>query len=299
MGYFNREDGPNWGRSQNFNSNSNEASIQESIIRSTQYQLYLAARDELSETFRELQEVCDKEYKNAVSYAQSGLTEREKSMYKLINPYDEYHSKEELSLMDRVNEKFNSYQPYIDAMEAYEAAQIHEEDFREEAERRYFEWRKQEESNNMVNETNKEASYVHIPNIEVLAETNHRFSEESIDSESVDQSQNIVNLTPHAITICNEAGEVVDTIEASGTVARVSSTSSPSGTLRGYPAVRTEYGDVTGLEEEQPGVVYLVSAMVGQVLAGKRNDIYSPDTGPTACRSENGQIKGVKQFIKW
>ena len=128
-----------------------------------------------------------------------------------------------------------------------------------------------------------------------------KLAESGADAEAVDQQETIINATPHALNICDEAGEIVDTIPApidKSQIARVSSTATNVGTLRGYNVVRTEYGDVEGLEEETPGVVYLVSAMVGQVLAGKRNDIYSPDTGATAVRN-NGQIVGVRQFIKW
>ena len=51
------------------------------------------------------------------------------------------------------------------------------------------------------------------------------------------------------------------------------------------------YGEVEGLPEPQPGVLYIVSMLVAQRVM--RADVVSPDSGPTAIR-ENGQIVAVR-----
>lgn len=110
----------------------------------------------------------------------------------------------------------------------------------------------------------------------------------------------IVNLTPHTVNIIDEKGNVTRSYEPSGTVARVSTVSQEVGTLDGVPVVRTSYGDVEGLPDPQNGTVYLVSLVVGQALAGKRDDIYGPDTSPeSVVRDNQGQIVGVRRLVKF
>lgn len=122
----------------------------------------------------------------------------------------------------------------------------------------------------------------------------------SIDDLIKKAEADIINLTPHDIQVCSNEGEVIETFPPSGQIARLSSMETEEEPLKGYPVVRTEYGNVENLPEEGEGKVYIVSAMIGQVLSGKRNDIYSPDTGPkSVVRDEKGNIKGVKRFIKW
>lgn len=91
----------------------------------------------------------------------------------------------------------------------------------------------------------------------------------------------IVNLTPHEITLCGtkypSAGE-----------ARVAVTERQVGELNGIPIVQEVYGDVTGLPEPVDGVVYVVSLLVLQRCAG-RSDVY----GLTRFHRLNGVIVGA------
>jgi hypothetical protein len=110
----------------------------------------------------------------------------------------------------------------------------------------------------------------------------------------------LVNLTPHALTVLGDDGSVV-TLEPSGQVARVSATATQVGTVSvdgmTIPVVRTVFDTVTGLPDPVPGVVYVASTMVAQAAAAAgRTDVVSPDTGPTAVRGEDGQIKAVRRF---
>ena len=120
----------------------------------------------------------------------------------------------------------------------------------------------------------------------------------------------MINLTPHAISIHTTSGVV--TIPPSGTVARVAMTQLKVGEIdvfppecpetdeqgnsngKRVPVYQTSYGEVEGLPED--GVPCLVSAMVRAAVPGRKG-VYSPDTGPSALRSESGQIVGVTGLI--
>lgn len=99
----------------------------------------------------------------------------------------------------------------------------------------------------------------------------------------------MLNLTPHAVVV--RLGDGVEKVfPPSGVVARVTTTETVVGEIDGMPVVRTEYGAVDGLPEE--GTPCIVSAIVRAAVPGRRG-VYSPDTGSTAVRGENGQIVAV------
>jgi hypothetical protein len=104
---------------------------------------------------------------------------------------------------------------------------------------------------------------------------------------------NIVNMTPHAISLADEAGEVVATFAPSGQVVRMATSQEVVGELFGRPLRRTVFGEVSGLPEPQDGVVYLVSSLIAQRV--QRVDVVSPDTGPTALRKD-WQVVAVRAF---
>ena len=105
---------------------------------------------------------------------------------------------------------------------------------------------------------------------------------------------NIVNLTPHAITIETETGERT-TFQPSGTLARVSQTQQSAGRIGGFELRRNTFGDVEGIPEATPETFYIVSAIV--LSASERTDLIAPDTGPSAIRNERGQIEAVTGFV--
>ena len=109
---------------------------------------------------------------------------------------------------------------------------------------------------------------------------------------------NIVNLTPHALTLRTPTGEDV-IVPPSGTVARVGSTPGTFGEVEGIPvpvAAPDTFGEVEGLPEAVPGTIYLVSAMVGGRVS--RPDVFTPGTGPQdgAIRNEKGHIVAVTRI---
>lgn len=109
-------------------------------------------------------------------------------------------------------------------------------------------------------------------------------------------SKELINLTPHEITLVRKDGEKV-VIPPSGKVARVRVEQKEVGEIDGFPVVQSEFGEVEGLPEEREGVIYIVSFPVLQALQGTRSDVVAPDTSPQgAVRDEQGRIIGVKRF---
>lgn len=107
------------------------------------------------------------------------------------------------------------------------------------------------------------------------------------------------NATPHEIMLVDADGAVVRKIEASGIVARCTANQTVVGKIEGILVVKTEFSDVTGLPEPDGETIFIVSSLAAQALAGQREDVVSPDTGPTALRSPDGKIVGVRRFQKF
>jgi hypothetical protein len=108
----------------------------------------------------------------------------------------------------------------------------------------------------------------------------------------------LVNLTPHPICLCDDAGAILETVPPSGIVARVTERPGEAVDLglpvpvQGLPA----RGPVEGLPEPEPGTgtYYIVSAIVG--AAAPRTDVLCPGTGPqdNPVRDASGRILGVR-----
>lgn len=103
----------------------------------------------------------------------------------------------------------------------------------------------------------------------------------------------MLNLTPHAISILNNATGVVDTFTPSGVLARVGVTSSVVESPLPYAVGVTTYGAVEGIPA--PGTEhFLVSAMVLDRLGSEYHGwAFAPDTGPSAIRNDKGHIVHV------
>lgn len=106
----------------------------------------------------------------------------------------------------------------------------------------------------------------------------------------------LVNLTPHNVTVINPRGGENHVIPASGTVARMSTNRVDVDhiNLDGFALVfyNTTYGDPVNLPDPTPGVRYIVSALIRTALPD-RKDLVSP---ADFVRDENGQILGCKSF---
>ena len=99
-----------------------------------------------------------------------------------------------------------------------------------------------------------------------------------------------INATPHPIVLND--GRV---FEPSGVVPRVSQTITEFDS--DLIAVQS-FGEVEGLPEAEPGVVYIVSAMVLSA-AKDRVDLVAPATNhELTIRNEKGHIVSVPGFVK-
>jgi hypothetical protein len=110
----------------------------------------------------------------------------------------------------------------------------------------------------------------------------------------------LVNLTPHPIRVVVGEKEIV--LPPSGQVARVSQEYRSIGTLvfegANIPVVAATYGDIAGLPNPEPGVLYATSLLVAQAAwATGRLDVLAPDTGAGAIRDNEGKILGVTRLI--
>lgn len=101
------------------------------------------------------------------------------------------------------------------------------------------------------------------------------------------------NLTPHAITLRTESGDI--TIPPSGTIARVSTKETEVGTIAGLKVVSRQFGEVTGLPDD--GTPCIVSSMVLSALPAGTPGVYAPDTGPTAIRNDAGHVVAVTRLV--
>lgn len=114
----------------------------------------------------------------------------------------------------------------------------------------------------------------------------------------------IVNLTPHVVTLIRENGDVVD-YHPSGIVARVQTNYVQRMELDGFPLSEIQYGEIE-LSNETDWVdlignhcdnLYIVSAIVANAARNTnhplKNYCISPDTGNGAVRVD-GKIVGVR-----
>lgn len=114
-------------------------------------------------------------------------------------------------------------------------------------------------------------------------------------------SASLVNLTPHAICVDDLLGDAC-TIPPSGLVARVETSQEDlCGVVIGGVDVsfgEISTGEVVNLPPPVAGTTYIVSAMVAQAVAGRRLDVYAPDTGQ-AARDEQGRIISVPGLVRY
>lgn len=108
------------------------------------------------------------------------------------------------------------------------------------------------------------------------------------------------NFCPHTINVVTAEGK--EYAFPSEGVARVTETQKRCGSEYGIEIRSTEYGEIEGLPEDgayDVNTIFIVSLLVKQVAATKVVPylLVSPDTGKTAIRDENGQIKAVTGFL--
>lgn len=114
---------------------------------------------------------------------------------------------------------------------------------------------------------------------------------------------NVINLTPHPITLHGAEGVIVIPPDSRGP-ARRAQVAGVAGkvTIPGIGAMATvsapTMGGVTGLPDPVEGTIYIVSSLVAGGCPD-RADVYSPGTGPGqgAVRDADGHVVGVTMLV--
>lgn len=105
----------------------------------------------------------------------------------------------------------------------------------------------------------------------------------------------IINLTPHAVTVMKNDGSVAFTLPAAepSKVARVGVTRKTLADVQGVVVTAATLGEIENLPDEQPGVFYVVSALLASA-APQRTDLLTPgelvrnsEGHPVGCRGLN------------
>lgn len=105
----------------------------------------------------------------------------------------------------------------------------------------------------------------------------------------------IINMTPHPVTICDGEGRVLREYPASGAQIRLRSETIREGSLPdGTPLSKTIFGEATGLPEEMVGTLYIVSQLVKSALPN-RADLLVP---AEVLRDQSGNIVGCQSLGK-
>lgn len=104
---------------------------------------------------------------------------------------------------------------------------------------------------------------------------------------------NLINLTPHAMTLLRPEGEPL-VLPPSGRVASVRMETVPAPPMDGLPVSIVRPEAVEGLPDREPGTALIVSALVLAAVPG-RADVFAPGPCPAgrsgcpACRDASGR----------
>ena len=104
----------------------------------------------------------------------------------------------------------------------------------------------------------------------------------------------LINLTPHELNLV-DSKKVITSYPSEG-VARVSSSSTPVGVFEqagNIPLTQVTFGQVEGLPPPDPGVLFVVSALVRAAVPHRR-DVASPGD---LVRDESGRVVGASSLI--
>lgn len=101
----------------------------------------------------------------------------------------------------------------------------------------------------------------------------------------------LVNLTPHPVNVILDGQDPI-VINPSGVIPRCSAANN----IIAPGFTQSVLGDVTGLPDQQDGILLIVGALI-RTACPDRDDLIGPDTSPTgAVRNDQGQIVGVRGF---
>lgn len=107
------------------------------------------------------------------------------------------------------------------------------------------------------------------------------------------------NLTPHNITV--DVNNSVHEFPASGTVARVATSSVEAGSQFNIPVIKTVYGAVEniGKPEDHPEGVLVSALVLGRLGQEWSGVAFAPATGPNdgCIRDSKGMIQAVTKLV--
>lgn len=109
---------------------------------------------------------------------------------------------------------------------------------------------------------------------------------------------NIINLTPHEISIVNEEGNVIKVFESKGE-ARAAQKDVEIGMLEGIPIIETEFGEPVGLPEYNPETYYIVSAITAKAAYLSGRNMQDLLLTAKTVRNDDGQIIGCQALAKY
>ena len=104
---------------------------------------------------------------------------------------------------------------------------------------------------------------------------------------------NLINMTPHPITIVDAEGTVIKVIPASGNLIRLAQFTVPQNyTIDDVPVTKSTYSEPNGLPEYQLGIFYIVSQLVKSACPD-REDLLVP---AEVVRDSSGNIVGCRSL---
>ena len=102
----------------------------------------------------------------------------------------------------------------------------------------------------------------------------------------------IVNMTPHAINLRDEDGEIIESFEPSGETIRLKTTERTIFSLGGTQVKRVTFEADGELPPEKMGTWYIVSQLVASAFKHRMDFLVVNDT----TRDENGYINGNRSW---
>lgn len=103
---------------------------------------------------------------------------------------------------------------------------------------------------------------------------------------------NLVNLTPHEITVITDDGKEIK-IPPSGRIARILTKDEKVGEVNGISMYETKLVEVQDLPEPMPNTLFIVSVVVAEKV--RRSDVLAPYS---LVRDENGTVKGCRGLCR-
>jgi hypothetical protein len=107
----------------------------------------------------------------------------------------------------------------------------------------------------------------------------------------------IVNLTPHAVNIADEAGTVIRTIPPTAPSARAAAKGVTGEPVDGVPFVERVFGAVENLPAPDGETVYIVSEIV-IAACPERHDLVRLEMGCSCVRDAEGKIVAVRALTR-